>query len=386
MRVDDVETGISLNDTSIRLSLSSWDSTLLSNLASFPGMMISPTAYKAHGDEWCRSHPVGTGPFKLANWQRDVKVRYEKFDGYWQKGKPYLDAIEINIITDPVTRLAAFKRGEVDDLINVLPADVKSLNASGLGYMATCNVSPQVFVFLGDSAHPDSPLADIRVRQAIEHAVDKQALADTFTSGLGKICNQYAAPGAWGESKAVRGYAYDPARAKKLLAEAGYPNGLKIKLLAPSIPFFSDPLKAVQGYLEKVGITGELEINANLKHMTYMTNGWRNAVLVHNASLAEPDTVRNLSINFSPRSPLKGTVLMPTEYEEALAKALAAGDLKAKQKWTWEAQKLMVDKFALASFFFTQPRLTFVARKVHNTGVGDTVDAQWTPEDAWLDQ
>jgi ABC-type transport system substrate-binding protein len=375
-----------LNDSTIRLNLSKWDSTLLGNLASIPGMIISPTAYKANGDDWCRTHPIGTGPFKFVIWQRDVRTKYEKFDGYWQKGKPYLDGLEWVSITDPVTRRAAFMRGEVDDLTNVLPKDAKELSASGRGYIAGCEMSPLLLCFLGDSAHPSSPLSDIRVRRAIEYAIDKQALTDTFTLGLGKVANQYAPAGGWGENPKVVGYPYNPDKAKQLLAEAGYSKGLKIKFITVILAFFSDPVVAIQGYLEKVGISAELEIASMARHTAVLRGGWENGIVVYNASLSEPDIARNLMVNFSSRSAMKGTMLCPEDYEEALAKALAAGDFKTKQQWTWEAQKLLVDKYALATFVFNQQRLNFMANKIHNSGVGTTVDMQYTPEDAWIEQ
>ena len=143
---------------------------------------------------------------------------------------------------------------------------------------------------------------------------------------------------------------------------------------------------AIQGYLAQVGITAEVEVANMTRHTMLMRNGWEDGRLVHNASLSEPDTVRNFWVNFSSEAALKGTMLFPEDYQEALTKALAAGDFKTKQKWIWEAQKLLVDKYALVSFFFTQPRLYVIAPKLHNTGIGTTVDAQWTPEAAWMEQ
>ena len=227
-----------VSDSAVKINLSEWDSALIGNLASYAGMIISPTAFKTNGGEWCRSHPVGTGPFKFVSWQKDVRIKYEKFNAYWQKGKPYLDGIEWVVITDPMSRLAAFKRGEVDDLANVQPKDVEDLKASGKYYGAFCELSALTFCVMGDSAHPGSPFTDLRVRRAIEYAIDKQALAKTFTLGFGQTSNQYAPPKAWGNNPNVKGYPYDPNKAKKLLAEAGYPKGFKTKIITASIAFF----------------------------------------------------------------------------------------------------------------------------------------------------
>ena len=375
-----------VNDTTVKINLTQWDSTIIGNLASYAGMIISPTAFKTNGADWCRTHPVGTGPFKFVSWQKDVRVKYEKFNDYWQKGKPYLDGIEWVVITDPMSRLAAFKQGEIDDLSNAQPKDVESLKAAGKYYGTFCELSALTFCIMGDSGHETSPFGDIRVRRAIEYAVDKQALAKTFTLGLGQTGNQYAPPKSWGNNPNVKGYPYDPVKAKKLLTEAGYPNGFKTKIITAAIPFFSDPVVAIQAYLEKVGIVAEVEVANPGKHTATLRGGWQNALIVHNAPLSEPDIAKNLSVNFSSRSYLKGTMLAPEDYEKAITKALAAGDEKAKQKATWEAQKKLIDTYALAGFYFTLPRITFISNKVHNTGVGTTVDVQWTPEDAWIEQ
>jgi peptide/nickel transport system substrate-binding protein len=375
-----------VNDTTVKLNLAQWDSTIMGNLASHAGMMISPTAFNTNGGEWCRTHPVGTGPFKFVSWQKDVRVKYEKFADYWQKGKPYLDGIELIIISDPMSRVAAFKRGEVDDLLNVLPKDVENLKAEGKFYSSLCELSALTFCIMGDSGHPTSPFADIRVRRAIEHAIDKQALVKTFTQSLGQIGNQYAPPKSWGNNPNVKGYPYDPEKAKKLLADAGYPNGFKTKIVTVPIAFYSDPVVAIQAYLEKIGIIVEVEVVSTSKHTATLRGGWQNGLIVHNAPLAETDVAKNLSVNFSSRSYLKGTMLAPDDYEAAITKALTAGDAKAKQIATWEAQKKLIDTYALAGFYFTLPRITFINNKVHNTGVGKTVDVQWTPEDAWIEE
>ncbi len=375
-----------INDNTVKLNLAKWDGTIVGNLASYAGMMISPTAFKANGADWCRTHPVGTGPFKFVSWQKDVSVKYEKFNNYWQKGKPYLDGIEWVVITDSMSRLAAFKREEIDVLTNVDPKDVQELKASGKYYGIFCELSALAFCIMGDSGHNGSPFADLRVRRAVEHAIDKQALAKTFTLGLGQIGNQYAPPKSWGSNPSVKGYSYDPAKARKLLAEAGYPNGFKTKLISVAIPFFADPVVAVQSYLEKVGIIAEVEIANPGKHTATLRGGWQNALIVHNAPLSEPDIAKNLSVNFSSRSYLKGTMVAPDDYENAVTKALEAVDAKTKQKWTWEAQKKLIDTYALAGFYFTLPRITFLNNKARNTGMGTTVDVQWTPEDAWIER
>jgi peptide/nickel transport system substrate-binding protein len=110
-------------------------------------------------------------------------------------------------------------------------------------------------------------------------------------------------------------------KVKERLTEAGYPNGFKTKIITAAIPFFRDPVVAVLGYLEKVGITVEVEV-ANLgKRTATLRGGWQNALILHDAPLSEPDIAKNLSVNFSSRSHLKGTTLAPDDYEKAIGSA-----------------------------------------------------------------
>jgi len=116
-----------VDDYTIRLNLSEFDALLLPNLAAAAGLMISPTAYQTHGQEWCQTHPLGTGPFKFVSWDRDVSIKFEQFDGYWQKGKPYLDGVEWVIIADPMVATASFLAGEQHIATGIEPKDAKDL-------------------------------------------------------------------------------------------------------------------------------------------------------------------------------------------------------------------------------------------------------------------
>jgi ABC-type transport system substrate-binding protein len=319
------------------------------------------------------------------SWQLESRLRFEKFNGYWQKGKPYLDAIEWVVIPDNMTRTVAFKKGEVNVLLIAEPQDVKALEKEGKYYSSTGGLSAQPLCIAGDSGHPNSPFADVRVRQAIEHAIDKQTLVDSLTYGYGKVCNQYASPRSWGVNPDVRGYPYDPDKARRLLAEAGYPNGFKTTLYTPGWGFYVYPPPAIQEYLKKVGITVEIEVVGQGRHQTLQRSGWQNSLLVQIVSMMLPDAAMNLAVNASCKSFLKGSIMCADDYEAVLVKALAAPDFETKKKLTWEAQKLLIDKYAILNFIYTQPRLNCFYKNVHDTGIGATTDVHWAPEDAWIE-
>jgi peptide/nickel transport system substrate-binding protein len=378
-----VESVDMVDDSTIKLTLSKWSSTLIDNFTMHAGMMISPTSFQKNGADWAKTHPIGTGPFKFVSWQRDASVKFEKFSGYWQKGKPYLDGVEWTFITDMMSRTMAFKKGEMNVLLIIEPNDVKDLEKEGKYYFIEGGLSGLNICLAGDSGHNDSPFADVRVRQAVEHAIDKKALVDSLILGYGKVCNQYAYPGTWGVNPAVKGYPYDPAKAKKLLAEAGYPSGFKTTLYTPTWGNYVYPPPVIQQYLAKVGIDVQIEPVNQGRHQQLLRGGWK-GLLVQQTPMILPDATNNLAVNASCKSYLKGSFACTEDYEAMLVRALNAPNFETKKKLTWEAQKLLIDKYALLNFFYTQPRINCFYKNVHDTGIGNTIDTQWAPEDAWI--
>ena len=374
-----------IDEYTVRLTLSKWSSTLMNSFAQQAGMMISPTAFEKKGPDKIKKDPVATGPFRFKEWNRGVNLTLEKFDGYWQKGKPYLDAIEYVIIKTPMTRNAALKAGEVDGVMIVEFQFLKELVDSGKFYTLAPGLSNILICYVGDSANPDSPWSDIRVRQAFSHAINGAELVETINQGYGEAINQYATKASWGFNPNVKGYPYDPAKAKKLLAEAGYGKGLKITMNCPAWGSYRYAPPAIQEYLRKVGIEAKIVLTDPGKFDAVLFSGWKNIMLQQPGRLVIPDAANNLEVYASSHAPFgfEGTMLNPDDYREAIDKALAATDFETKKKWTWEAQRLLVDKYCLINFVMTNPRVNVFSKKVHDINWEVVTTTQWTPEDAW---
>ena len=374
-----------LGDYSVQLKLAKWSSTLMDTFTQQPGMMISPKAFKEKGAERIQKDPVGTGPFKFKSWDRNVNLVLEKFDGYWQKGKPYLDAIEYVFINTPMTRNAALKAGEVDGVMIVEFQFLKELMDSGKYYPLAPGLSDILICYVGDSANPKSPWSDIRVRRAFSYAINGPELIETINKGYGEAINQYATKGSWGFNPQVKGYPYNPEKAKQLLAEAGYANGLKITMTCPAWGSYRYAPPAIQEYLRKVGIEAEIVYNDPGKFDAILFGGWENMMMQQPGRLVIPDAANNLDVYASCNAPFafKKTTLCPDDYREAIDKALEAPDFETKQKWTWEAQRLLVDKYCLINFVITNPRVNVFSKKVHDINWEIVTTTQWTPEDAW---
>ena len=139
---------------------------------------------------------MGTGPFRFVSWEKDVKIAFRKFDGYWQKGKPYLDGIENMIIYDKVVGGLSFKKGETDSYVEPLYEDIAGYEKEGyrINRLLGAFASPTAGA-IPDSADPNSPFAKLKVRQAVAHAIDTQAMVKAILAGEGVGCTQWMYPG-----------------------------------------------------------------------------------------------------------------------------------------------------------------------------------------------
>jgi peptide/nickel transport system substrate-binding protein len=204
-----------------------------------------------------RDKPVGTGPFKFVEWVKDGYVSLERFDGYFVKDEPYLDKATFKVITDPTARLAALRAGEIDvipelpvqDLVEVRkdPA-LRTIEVpfNGIQYIALNNKT--------------APLDNLKVRQALNYAVDKRAVIDTAQFGVGVPIGSHLPPVSDYYVDLSNKYPYDPAKAKQLLTEAGFPNGIEITMILPQpYDFHIRNGQVVADQLGKVGVKVKLE-------------------------------------------------------------------------------------------------------------------------------
>ena len=182
---------------------------------------------------------IGTGPYKFVSWTPKEQLVLERFDGYWGPKEPWARHVRKEIPND-AARVAQLKAGQVDLIVRVPATDVATLERDpkltvvkvDTVYVFNMELDvrdkpPQVFAKDG-SPLDKNPIQNPKVREAIDLAIDRKALAEIAMEGLGKPQNQLVTPSIFGYSKKVPESKYDPARAKQLLAEAGFPNGFKV--------------------------------------------------------------------------------------------------------------------------------------------------------------
>lgn len=229
-------------------------------------IIVSKAAYDQYGDEYCRTHPVGTGPFVFDSMEVGVVAKFVRNENYWRKDAegnqlPYLDGIEVSCISDPTVAAAALVNGEIDiyhgDLDN-LKENLETYGMEnfkmGVGKFPT-RVNGIRFMANGREA---KLFTDKRLRQAVAYAIDGEAVASAFDKDSIYYTEQVSVEGSPDYEENPIVYGYDPEKAKALLAEAGYPNGFDIELNIDTTPFAAKAAKLYQHYLGQVGINVEI--------------------------------------------------------------------------------------------------------------------------------
>ena len=221
------------------------DPSLLARLFSI--RMMAPQWTASAGTQ-VSSTTNGTGPYKVTSWQRGVTVELVANDGYWG-GAPKIKTAQVRVIPEDQTRLSALQRGEVDLVRGLLPEQLAQAPASGTA------LGPQ-YSFLRLSNLSGSIVADKRIRQALNYAVDKEALLKQLHGGQGQVLpGQLAGKEMFGFNPNLQPYPYDPDKAKSLLAAAGAQN-LSIEIVGTQGRWQADGLEAqaIGGMLNKVGV------------------------------------------------------------------------------------------------------------------------------------
>jgi peptide/nickel transport system substrate-binding protein len=246
-----------IDTKTVEFTLTRPQAPFLKNLAMSPFGIASPAAVEKFGDKF-NENPVGTGPFVFVEWKRNERVVIEKNPNYWEEGLPKLNKVIFVSIPDNSARLNALLSGEIhlaDGLNNSdvgqLTGDLQAINrpSMNIGYLGLTNTR--------------GPLKDQQVRQALNHAVDKQGIIDAFYAGQAIPAINPMPPSIGGYHDGIEDYPYDLDKAKALLAEAGYADGFEMELWAMPVPrpYMPDGQKVaevIQASFAQIGVKAEI--------------------------------------------------------------------------------------------------------------------------------
>ncbi|ANU15657.1 ABC transporter substrate-binding protein [Planococcus maritimus] len=286
-----IESVTATSEHELEIVLKRKTAPFLSYLAISMFGIASPAAIEQYGTD-IGENPVGTGPFKFEEWNRNNTITLSKNEEYWMDGKPYLDQVIYQVVPENSARLNALQTGEIDIVDGMNASDTTIVeDTEGIELLKRPSFNIGYMAFNMEKEPFDDPL----VRKAINMAIDKEEIVDAFYNGLADPATSPLPPSLWSHDDSLEKYDYNVEEAKKLLAEAGLEDGFTTELhtMSNPRPYLPEPMKiaeAIQSDLAEIGITAEivssewatyLEDTKNGKHSMAMY-GWTGV-------MADPD-------------------------------------------------------------------------------------------------
>jgi ABC-type transport system substrate-binding protein len=372
-----------VDDSTIRFNLKTFQNTAVATFATSTGYIVSPTAFQKNGADWMNYHMVGTGPFIQPEngFQRDVALSMTKNPNFREAGKPYLDGVTLLYVSDAMTSEALFRSGGGDILQSGSDLMTSRFRASG-NTIVPAKVTSSTNMW-PDSANADSPWSNLKVRQAAEYAIDKESMAKTF--GYGNWTPAYQGSNtvspAYDKSLESQYRTYNPAKAKQLLSDAGYPNGFKTTIINSPFGNNADIPVAIQAMWKAVGITADVQTPQAGAWSSVLTGNWKNGVLFGSgAGSANPLSGWNLTYGVG--TAWYGSMKRPADIADLYKAALAAPKLDPALCQKVE-DSIFADDTVIPMWFSTTNWI--VADNVMDSGLGTRDLFAWfESQNAWL--
>ena len=261
--IGDIKSVDVLNDTTVRLNLSQPLVPLLAALTDRAGMMVSPKAAKELGGRF-GTRPVCAGPFKFVERVAQGRIVLQRFADYWDKGNIHLDRVEFVPITDSTARLASLRSGDLQIIERVSPTDLAQIRGdSKLKVVGVPELGFQVIRLNVANGPKSKALSDVRVRQAIDAAIDRAALVKAVFNDEYIAGNQFVSPSSLFYNKSLPVKPRDLARAKQLLRDAGQPSP-SFTLILPPERDRQEAAQVIQAMLAEAGIAMQLQSQENV--------------------------------------------------------------------------------------------------------------------------
>lgn len=334
---------IAVDDFTVQIHLKTAYAPFIYTIAITPFSIVSPTALQKWGEDFT-NNPVGTGPFKFVQWDRNDKIVLEANGTYWG-GRPSLDRVIFQSVPDNSVRLIKLQEGSLhamefpnpDDLQQIREDEALALIAQpgmNIGYLAM-NMDKKPF---------DNP----KVRLAINHAINKTEIIEYLYQGMGIPAKNPIPPTLWSYDDTIEGYAYDPKLAKQLLTEAGYPNGFETTLWAlpvprPYIPDGRALAEVLQSELRNIGVETKIMTFDWGTYLDKVTHGEHDmAMLGWSADLGDPDNFLYFLLSKSSTEKPAGNIAFyrSDAMQDVLERARASNDRDERVSLYQEAQAI----------------------------------------------
>jgi peptide/nickel transport system substrate-binding protein len=342
---------------------------LLERLVFFP--IVSKKHVEKVGDQaFGTMAPVGTGPWKFVEWKRDQHIRLEAFDEYW-RGKPPFKTVIFRAVPEVATQISELKTGGVDLIRNVSADIVPELKDTPQTYVTSSPILRVHYVHLDMRSAPFDKKA---ARHAANHAIDRQAIIQKLMGGFGGQVATVVQPAAFGHDPEVQPFPYDPKRAKELLAQAGFPNGVDVTLHSSFIEF-RHVFEAIGQMLTEVGIRTNLRMwdpgpawNKFFQGEGKATHGYYGSW--GNYSVFDADAVLHPLYHTEPGGWVGKWYIRVPGLDGLIDEARSTVDQTRRKRSYSQIQRLIREE-APSIFLFTQHDILGVSKKVEYQARGD---------------
>lgn len=347
----------------VTIHLKEPDTSLPLVLSDRAGMMVSPKAARELGSRHDRE-PVGTGPMKLVSWHDGSELVYTRYEGYWRKDRPLLDGIEIKIITDSSTRLRSVMSGQTDVAERMdgrqLPMIKRSGNIEG-------HIGPTVYCYQLYVNHSRGAMKNLKVRQALNYAIDREALVKATMSGAGEPAYMNLPSRHWAYDEDVaKLYSYNPEKARALLVEAGYPDGVELDMRGYSDQGSVQRQEVLLSMLHAVGFKGRFRTGTIAETSGGYFGEKKEGDLLLSAWTGRPDPTLSYALMYAGDSYFNtGKVPPPEGLMEALIASRSTNDIAERKKALSVAQRMVMENALVVPLAFRHD-ITVASTKVKN--------------------
>ncbi len=325
------------------------------------------------------TNPMGTGAYKFVEWVKGSYVRMEANENYWE-GAPKFKTVDIRPITEESTRFAALAGKQVD-IVNGVPITLFD-RIKSMPHVEVISQAARRAIYMGIGNAEGTPFGDLRVRQAISHAINEEEIIEKVMRGQATLAHQVPDVPTVGYDASIQRLPYDPEKSKKLLADAGFPNGFEITIAGPNDRYVNDEkiCEAVAKYLAKIGLQVKLDVKpksiffdelTSKKHNFYLI-GWFDGSFDFGRSaeklLHTPDDAKGMGV-------YNGAKYSDAEIDKQLIASSSILDRAEREKALQAINKKSVEDVAWIPLHYQQDIFAVVKGK----------DIKFTPRsDRWI--
>lgn len=333
------------DDHTVVFALSRPEAPFIANLAMPFASIVSPTAVRASKEDFAKK-PVGTGPFKFASWTRGERIILNANKTYWN-GAPSLDRVIFRSIPDSAARLNAFLAKEIHVMNLPTPDQVAVIKQKRPDAKVMDEFQLNVAYLAMNTKK--APFDNVKVRQAVNMAINKDAIIKGIFAGMGTAAVNPMPPTIWGYNKNVKPYTFSVEKAKALLKEAGFPNGFKAELFFPTVsrPYMPDGKRlgeAIQADLKKIGIDLALQTYEWGTYLDKTNKGEHQmALLGWTGDNGDPDNFLSVLLSGDNTTPPASNIAFYNnpKVTALLNKAKVAGSQKERTTLYMQAQEMI---------------------------------------------